>query len=363
MLPELTSRIIEDWNGLFPGVDKPGAIHYLGIPGSVEGGTTTFLAFTNEGRKPLFAVKVHRDSDVEERVFNERAVLSYLQTRGGMLATSVPRLILCERIAGAWVLVQSILDGRPMVAPMTRDGGPELKDAVANIQLAADWLAQLHAVTRDYAAASPVLLVQDGLKTIEEFSTTFDLSPSEQDYLKRIGDGLGPASSGGGFVQHGDFCRHNILISRNSSGVKIGVIDWTDSKRAGFPLHDLFFFLTTYYQQVRKHTGIKGFIRAFEDTFLNRNPYSMIVKRRLADHCQQVGVDITTVETLFAMFLLERAVFEFRQVMRCSRRGGLPRFTLYLAALENLDYHQAMRAQLWVHFFKTLVARRGDFIG
>jgi len=363
VLPELTRTILRNWNSLFPGVKRPKTLHYLGIPGSIEGGTTTFLAFMDRGSKPSFAVKIHRAPEAQARVLNERRVLSYLHSQSSMLIkSSVPQVILCERIAGVWVLVQSILDGRPMVATMTRDSMPELKDASANIQLAADWLAQLRAATRDDGTPFAALLKQDGLKMIEEFSSTFDLSPGERNYLKVVRDGLDVATAVGSFVQHGDFCRHNILISRDPDGVRVGVIDWTDSKKVGFPLHDMFFFLTAYYLQVRKQGGLKGFIRAFEDTFLNSNPYSIIVKRCLTDHCRQVGVDITTLETLFVMFLLERALFEYRQVMRCSRRGALPRFTLYLAALEGFDYPQALKAQTWIHFFRVFVERRRDFI-
>ena len=362
MLPELTRCILADWNCLFPGVDKPGTVRYLGIPGSVEGGTTTFLAFRNECRRPSFVVKIHRDPSGQGQVFTERDVLNSLQTRGGLLAASVPRVILCEKITDCWVLVESVLDGRPMVAAMTQDGTPELETAASNIRLAAEWLAQLHAATRADAAAIPCLSKQEGLKTIEEFSSIFDLSKDERDYLMGVGDRLHAAESTGGFIQHGDFCRHNILVSHKSSRKQVGVIDWTFSKRAGLPLHDFFFFLTTYFLQVRKHHGVAGFVRAFEATFLERNPYSNVVKRCLREHCQQVGVDAPQIESLFALFLVERAAFEFQQVVWCSKRGGLPRLTLYLAGLDNRGYAQASKAQFWIHFFKTFVARRREFI-
>ncbi|MDA2912734.1 aminoglycoside phosphotransferase family protein [Acidobacteriia bacterium AH_259_A11_L15] len=307
-------------------------------------------------------MKIHRDPSEQSQVFTERNILSYLQTRSGLSATSVPRVILCEKITDRWVLVQSVLEGRPMVAAMTRDGRPELEGAASNLRLAADWLAQLHTATRARTAAIDSLLKQHALNTIQEFASIFDLSKSERNYLNGLGDRLDAATGGGVSVQHGDFCRHNILVSRNSRRTEVAVIDWTFSKRAGLPLHDLFFFLTTYFLQVRKHHGITGFIRAFADTFLDRNTYSSIVKRCLTGHCRQLNVDVSMVETLFAMFLVERAVFEFHQVLRCSRRGGLPRFTLYLAGVGNRDYAEAVKAQLWIHFFKILVARPGQFI-
>ena len=164
-------------------------------------------------------------------------------------------------------------------------------------------------------------------------------------------------------VQHGDFCRHNLLLSRNAKGSQLGIIDWTDSKRMGLPLHDLFFFLTTYFLQVRKQVGIEGFAQAFNSTFFEQNPYSSQVLECLRVHCRKMGIDIHLAQALFAMFLVERAIFELAQVTRCSERGGLPRFTIYLANLAHLDYPEAIQAQFWIHFFKLFVMHRGEFLG
>lgn len=361
MLPELTNRILDDWNNLFTEKNKPTCITYLGIPGSIEGGTTTFLAFTDKNKKPAFAVKIHRHPDSQNRALNEKYVLDYLQIHGGMLAASVPKVILCEKIAGIWVIVLSIIEGQPMRALMTNDGVPELNSAINNINTASNWLAKLSRIEKDSASKVASLLKDEGLKTIDEFLYIFDLSKNERAYLNEVADNLDAAINGRAYIQHGDFCRHNILLANNYGVTKVGVIDWTDSKRVGFPLHDLFFFLTTYYLQVRKYSGIKGFVRAFEDTFLNNTKYNRIVKQCITEHCSDIGIDAANVETLFAVFLIERAIFEFRQVVRCAKQGSLPRFTMYLAGQENLDYHQAVKAQLWLHFFSTLVARRGDF--
>ena len=362
MLPKLTSYILSKWDEFFPGSETPRRVNYLGIPGSIEGGTTTFLAFTDKSKKPVFAVKIHRHPDSQDRVLNERDVLNYIQIHGGVLAGSVPRVILCEKIADVWVIVLSIIKGQPMPASMTNDGMPELKSAINNINTASSWLAKLSGLGKnDTTDEIAGLLKDESLKTIDEFLYIFDLSKNERDYLNHVADNLDVAINGRAYIQHGDFCRHNILLAINSGVTKVGVIDWTDSKRIGFPLHDLFFFLTTYYLQVRKYKGIKGFIRAFEDTFMNKTQYNRIVKQCITEHCRDIGIDAANVEMLFAMFLVERAIFEFRQIIRCAKHGSLPRFTIYLASQENLDYHQAVKAQLWPYFFSTFVARRGDF--
>lgn len=360
MLPQLTTRILGNWNNFFPGSDSPRTIRYLNIPGSVEGGTTTFLAFSDREAQPLFAVKIHRDSDAQERALNERNVLNHIESWGGLALNSVPRVIICDRIEGVWLLVESILDGRPVFADMADDGTPEMKVASANMNLIIEWLGNLYACRQvDNDLTRTVL--QDGLNMIKEFSDTFEFSTGEKNFIKDIYDGLKNVLNEV-FIQHGDFCRHNILTRREQESTKVGVIDWTDSKMAGFPFHDLFFFITTYYLQVRKYSGIVGFIQAFEDTFFNKNPYSSLIKDTVTLFCQKVGIDIKLVEIMFGMFLIERAIFDYRQSLKCSKRGGLPRFKVYLASLEKYDYPQAIKAQIWTHFFKVFVERRKDFI-
>ncbi len=362
MLPELTNCVLDSWNSFFPGVDKPQNLCYLGISGSVEGGTTTVLGFNNRDSRPLFAVKIHRNYDACERAFNERDVLNYVGTCGGATAASVPRIILCERIAGTWVLVQSILDGSPMSAVMSNDRTPHIEVAAHNMHLAADWLLQLHEATRNDLEIDQAHLIQNGLKTIEDFSNIFDLLPDEYDFLKEVSDRLCATVSGNGCVQHGDFCRQNVLISKNADRTKIGVLDWTDAKLAGFPLHDLLYFLTTYCLQIRKELGITGFVNIFEDSFFKRNAYSNLIKQCITSYCAQLRLDLSFVKILFGMFLIEQAMFEYNKLVKFSTYGGLPRFHIYLASSNNRSYDEALKEQLWIYFFRVLTREQHNFI-
>ena len=60
------------------------------------------------------------------------------------------------------------------------------------------------------------------------------------------------------------------------------------------------------------------------------------------------------------MFLIERAVYESQKIMWYIRRGELPRFTLHLASLDNINYHNAMQIQVWIHFYKEFVKKWKD---
>ena len=361
MLPELTRRLLIVWDNLHLEIDKPGDIYYLGIPGSIEGGTTTFLAFADNRRNPpIFAVKILRHSKETEKFLNESKVLDYLQTRNN-ISVSTPMVLFCDEVDGVWVLVQSILDGTPMNVFMLRSGEPELTDAIANWKLASDWLASLHGGNRGGATASPSMLKQNTQRMIGEFLAIYKLSLEEQNYLDKVSNKLDLVTANGGYVQHGDFCRQNILIPQMQIETKIRVIDWTDSKYAGLPLHDLIYFLATYFTQSRKQSGLRGFIQAFEYSFFDSTPYSKTLKQCLMLHCEKIGMGFSALDTLFALFLIEKAVSEYHQLKRCAQHGMLPRIAIYFGLLQNANYKDIFKEQLWINYFRFFVKNQERF--
>ena len=249
------------------------------------------------------------------------------------------------------------------MAEMDKNGLPEIGCAVKNIDLSIYWLTKLHSIIQpDSSMVACRLLKQKGLKNIESCLRLFDLSGTEQKYLERTAQGLDRAVRSGAFIQHGDFCRHNILLSGNRGKMKVGIIDWSDSKRSGFPLHDIFFFLATYYLQIRKHTGIKGFIQAFEDTYLSQNQYSNEVRRTLVNYCSQLNMNLSDIKVLFGIFLLNQALFEYKKIIRCLGSGGLPRLSIYLGMSTNKGYPEVLKEQLWIYFFRSFVKNQDRFI-
>ena len=333
---------------------RPEDIRYLCIPGSVEGGTTTLLGFLGGQRRPAFVVKIQRDASERELVERERMVLDALQARHDELRSSVPRVLFCGPVGGFWVLVESMLEGSPMAATLSAEGLPELAGARRDMALAVDWLIACHrggaagreARTGDWAELA--------LAPIAEFLEVFEPSREEQSYLQDLRRAVErrrecwvPL-----VVRHGDFCRHNILLSGRHGEWRIGVIDWTFSRPVGLPLHDLVFFLATYGLQVRREHGVAGLERMFESTFLQPSAYSRLVADCLVRYCRALGIDRSLVPELFATCLIEQALFEYRQVARAMARGRAPRFAMFLAACEERGYHEAPKAQLWRRFFR-----------
>lgn len=364
MLPQLSRYIIEKWDILFPNVNKPKKITYLGIAGSVEGGTTTFLAFSEESSKPVFVVRIPRGPTKINQIFAENDMLLYLYSLSPFLKNSIPRVILCKKIADSAVLVESVLDGKPMMAIIDSDGLPELEDAKTNIHLAKEWLLNLNNETKEFGLLTPDLIERYIVGPVEKFQTIFSLSKNGQDYLQQI-----MATMEGFihhkiplFLRHGDFCRHNILVSKYKTKYKVGVIDWAFSQRQSLPLYDILFFITTYFLQVRKEYGVSGYLKAFKDTFLEKNRYSNIVSQCLIEYCQELKIDLSLIRTFFTMFLVEKAISEYYTLLSISERGFIPSFGMYSEPSKKMNYRDTIKEQMWIYFFRTLVKEQKHFI-
>lgn len=358
ILPELTKRLLSRWPDVFPGQTRPKDLFYLGIPGSVEGGTTTFLGFPVGSEKPVCAVKVHRSTREESRAAHEHEVLTRIAQSSIKMPPRVPRALLCEKISGHWVLVQSILEGAPMVAKLNSDGSPDLDAAQENMSLTAQWLLDLHKELP--SSTGEAGLVDEAEKSIARFKELFPLDADENLFLEGLRASLGDLAKSAHPLQHGDFCRQNILVAGEGSKT-LNVIDWTDSRLRGFPLHDYYFFLTTYCLQVRREAGIQGFIRTFEDSFLKNTDYNNVIRQNVAHYCRELGFNRTQMRHLFGLFLVQQAVFEYGKLERFSTEGGMPRFTLFLAAESGLNLDEAKRQQLWIYFFRALIKKLDQF--
>lgn len=357
MLPELTNKIFENWTNLFPKRKQPRSLHYLGIPGSVEGGTATFLAFAQD-KDPLFVVKVHRSPQAQSLVEQETATLKRLQKLGERIASSVPQVLFAGQIGQTCLLVQTVLNGCPMPASLSSLGLPELKETDHHLTMASHWLIHLAEKTGKNTTGETSENVQRIHQMIDTFEKIFETCRLGSSFLNKLREtvdqiNLWPLS-------HGDFCRHNLLLTKDSKN--INVIDWTLSQKAALPLEDFFFFLTTYFLQIRKKHGIEGFSESFHYTFFQENSYQKLIWKHLIQHSQSLYLSLYQIAPLFALFLMKRSLWEYYQLVRCTESGFLPRFAVFLASLQNKNYHDAPKAQLWIHFFQMFLKKMDLFI-
>jgi len=361
MLPELTDTLLKKWGNWFPDKAKPKEIHFLGLPGSLEGGTTTYLAFTLNNPTPICVIKLYRDSKLETSFRNERNVLRQIEQSKCELAQTIPKVIYTDKIFNTWTLVQSIVPGAPMQAAMTPQGIPHLKKAAHNYDLALNWLVELRKINlwnRDQAQSA----FDDKKQNIfKEFRELFPLTESEESTLKDLEVAAFSMENKYLTIQHGDYCRQNILVPMRRKDA-VGVVDWTDSSELGFPMHDLFFFMTTYYLQIRKKCGIEGFHQAFQDTFFDQNEYQVLVKKFILEYVHQMGCKAADVKNYFGLFLIERSIHEARKIKRCEQWANWPRLALSLAETKKLSYSELHQAQFWIDFFKLFVCRQNEFL-
>ncbi|MDP9316285.1 MAG: aminoglycoside phosphotransferase family protein [Chloroflexota bacterium] len=355
MLPDLTPRVLNHWHSLFPHLDKPRDLRYTGISGSVEGGTVTFLAFGGKTSKPLFVVKVLRDPLSKERVERERTVLSYLHSLGGPLAASLPKLVMVEQIGHNWVLVQSIVEGQPLQDKGLGDGQADVQIVARNVNVATQWLGELGCATRSHDVVSEAALAHETQTILEQFTNTFYFSDTEAQTLQDIAARLPSLVRGGVCVQHRDFIRENILLREPN---KVNVIDWSDSRRSGFVLHDLFFFLTNYFSRMGSGAGIERLQSAFLSTFFHPNRYSALVTQSIQSYLRHTGVPRDHLEIHFGLFLVEHAMFEYKKVLRQTERGSVPKAIIHFAAQRDSSFQEAIKQQIWVHFFRLFVHER-----
>ena len=142
MLESISSRLKSEWNSFFPGSNDPGteSIYYTGITGSAIGGTTSFIGFSSKQKKPLFVVKVFRDSHSgsKSRMENEVRVLRIL-AHAGLMGT-IPRVIDCGEIEDCIYLVQSYLPGKPFQLALDGRGNPRLGAFGIHIEKAFSWV-------------------------------------------------------------------------------------------------------------------------------------------------------------------------------------------------------------------------------
>ena len=333
MLPQVTQYLFENWKDIFPELEKkPSRIDYLGMVGSKEGGKTSFLAFIEKRKKPIFIIQILRDPTLINEFLNNRDILLYLHSSGDFFKNSVPKIILFNEFGGSWYCVQAILEGEPMRAHLARNGLPNLKEADSNFNLVKNWLTEFSLKTRSKDSISNIFIKEKFFKLTIEFQQYFRIEKAEKEYLEKILEEIVDqknAATGLSF-RHGDFCRHNILVGNDS---KIKVIDWKFSQKNSFPLYDLLFFIITYFQQLREKGKINDRLFCLNKTFFEKNDYSSLVSQLVKDYCKELKIDTSLIKLFFVNLILEKAIFE-----------------------------QRVKEQIWINFFHFSVKNDSNFI-
>lgn len=364
MISSLSRYIYSNWKK-FPSLKKvPENVEFLGVTGSIEGGTTTFLLFADSIKFPFAVARSVRHPSFKEDLEREWDMLGLLKNTS--LQDSVPSPIFYEVFAGIPTLGESVLQGVPMQVKSGSDGVPKIPLTKNHFQKALDWIVALHQETE---RPSGTEVSQSQItKTIERCGEIFSLSSKERSLLSEIIEvnALLPHLKRS-FIVHGDFVPHNIFLTKNASSPTppqpaLRVIDWIWAKRSPFGCFDMFSFGLVYALQARKMGGLPGYIKAFSAAFLNSNNFSNIVKECLREYSKRIGIEVSQIRSLFALFLVMRAVQEYERRLSLVPYGFIPRWSKNVANNTNLTYNQALKESVWIYFIKHLLKEKDLFI-
>jgi hypothetical protein len=349
MIPEIKNFLLINWKKIVPDYPVPSDISFLGIPGAGEGGTVTFLLFIDSKNYPLFAIKVYRDNYFPNRAKTEAVILKRLESIP-IIAPNVPRLIYKSLFGKNRILIQSILDGQAMTITIAKYNLPPNKIVKHHFELVTNWLIELGQQTRHYNLNENYFY-----SIINNAKRIFKFSEKEQFFLIEIENNLKNIVSYGSVIEHGDFCRQNILLMDDINNPKINIIDWSDSKIDGIPISDLLIFLTTYLLKLRKKTGVAGLIETFELTFFQSNPFSTNVWKAINSYIKNFKILKSDLPFLLGVIFLNQACYEYSKLKYASLQGTLPGFTLSLVESENDSVEDAIKRIPWYYFFQSLV--------
>jgi hypothetical protein len=340
VLPQLSDQLLERWDTLSLRQPRPESISYIGLPGAVEGGTTTFLACGRQV-EPLFAVKLFRHGGA--RAATEALILRHLQVAAPWSHGRVPRLVFQTSIAGTAVLVESIVAGRPVMVRVRADGLPDPVSAARDFRSVSSWLLRLR-------ASAPVVSSErvDVSALAARFEALFRPGPAER---RLLADLSSAEPMGQSPILHGDLCRQNILRSGEGPDAD-GVIDWTDAEVGALPAEDLLFFITTYFVQARG-AGFDTLVDGFEETFFGAHAYAVAVRSAFVAYCAAAGIE-SDLRRHLGLLLVRQAVRQAERLEALSATQPLPRFAVWLAAANRLDNADAQRASMWLYYFRRL---------
>ena len=350
MIPEIKKYMLENWEKIESNHSLPRDISFLGIPGAGEGGTVTFLLFIDSKKDPIYALKIYRDDHFPLRVKTERIVLKKLALIPS-LASTVPNLVIDKSFLGKdRTIIQNILKGEAMEVKIGANNLPPNKMIKKHFELVNDWLIKLGENTY-----SNELKKNDFHSIINTAKNIFYFSKEENRFIKKIENNINNLISYGSVIEHGDFCRQNILMTEESGRTIINIIDWSDCKNNGIPIADLITFLATYLLKLRKKIGVGGLIETFEFTFFQPNPYSTHIWKVINKYINHFKILIPDLPYLLGVILLRQACDDYNKLQYASMHGTLPGFTLSLVESEKDNIEDVIKRTPWFYLFQTLV--------
>ena len=264
------------------------------------------LPFNSASEEPLAVLKVGRGRD--GAAARGQAILSAVRAGvDGATRATIPEPLGVLRSGGVTASVESFLPGQWLRARLARSR-LRREEAIEDLDLAVDWIAELHDRFPIRARAWSDEDVRDiAERPADEFVQMLGTSTAESELLaelrRRAHELVGTPLP---LVwQHGDFSSLNVL----RSGRRIHVIDWEMASQ-GLPLDDVLHFVRLWLYLARKADRPATFL-AFSDLFLrphHHEPFVDAARAAIARYLERLALDPRLLPVLLVAGCVRRAV-------------------------------------------------------
>lgn len=185
-----------------------------------------FHLFERESDVPSWVLKFSRVLGYADPFDRDERALRLVADAGPTVATHAPRLLGRLEAEGLHGAVETAAVGRKLTLFLQRRGNLETKRRL--IEAIANWLLEVAVSTR----SSPEALLPERARLRDE------VLPLWHQYdVAGLVDSVAPTPA---VLQHNDPGCWNIIVD----GEQFTAVDWESARRYGFPLWDLFYFLT-----------------------------------------------------------------------------------------------------------------------
>jgi hypothetical protein len=262
----------------------------------------SFFVFAPESPQPGWIVKFARFRGCEDRFDADERGLALASEAGTIVARHAPQLLGRFEVGGLAASVETAAPGKPLVDVLLASGMRRRK--LALIEDIAAWIVEVGVAT-----LAPSERTGD-----EQLRIAKDVLPLAG--LERGAELLERVQKVGAVLQHNDLGCWNIVVDHGH----FSALDWEAARRHGYPLWDLWFFLSDALATLDRTTREER-ARYFVRLFRGELPSSAVLFSWTRRSVQALGLAAETVGSLASLCWLHHASSERKTHRSLTKRG------------------------------------------
>ena len=367
MIDRLIFFLLENWDKILPHLRRPHKLRFMVAKGSLGGyaGKVNFFLFADNDNDPAVIAKTVRDPQYDRLLTVEYDSLKYIHSNfSNPLNEKAPRALFLGQIANYKILIEEALTGKSVDAIVTGSLFNRKRLSYHMLNIISDWLIEFkrRSVIKENYHINDSDQRESFYEPIESFLRLYNISEKEKEFLEDMENKIADIVKNKYplVFEHGDLSPINIIFSK--VGDKFWVIDWSCAKIRGLPFCDLFFLLTCFPFCSCPHE-FEGIVRLnnFAQIFLRNGEYSDISSKLITDYCHKLNIDLSFVQTFFAMFIISRANNEYDILMKQANRGYIPVIRPFD---QGKDYRDGglLKSGVYINLFHKFVEASDQFI-